>query len=133
MTRAIIATLAALAASMAGPWTQPPDDPNALASSLGETPSVSKTVASLTSDEAAAMVPTPLPRVEELRRLKFKHPVPVKVVDDAAAKAHFKGRMKKFVTEAQMQAEQIAYTQLGLLPKGDDLQASLFSVLEEQA
>jgi hypothetical protein len=64
--------------------------------------------------------------------LKFEKPVPVKVVDDAAARDHFKARMKKYWPEAEVRAEEIAYAQLGLLPAGTDLEAILLSVLEEQ-
>ena len=90
------------------------------------------TVSSLTGAQATAMVEELIPRVEEIRGLKFEKPVPVKVVDDAVARDHFKARMKKYWPEAEVRAEETAYAQFGLLPAGTDLEAILFSVLEEQ-
>ena len=123
-----IPALIMLAAALSPANPNTPADSNAPAA--GKT---APTVASLSADEAAAMVTGLLPKVEELRGMKFKHPVPVKVVDDAAAKTHFKTRMKKYWTESQMKAEEAAYTQLGLLPAGSDVESTLYSVLEEQA
>ena len=102
------------------------------ASASPASPATPATVASLSTDEATRMVTDLMPKVEELRGLKFKHPVPVRVVQDAVAREHFKARMKKYWPEAQVRAEQTAYTQLGLLPPGVDIESTLFSVLEEQ-
>jgi len=95
-------------------------------------PAPPTTLSSLSAKEAAEMVVSVTPRVEEHRGLKFKKPVPVQVVDDAAAREHFKARMKKHWPESQVRMEQTAYIQLGLLPGGTDLTGTLFSVLEEQ-
>jgi hypothetical protein len=57
----------------------------------------------------------------------------VRVVDDAAAKEHFKARLTKFWPEDQVRTEQQAYADLGLVPEGTDLMAVLFDILEEQA
>jgi hypothetical protein len=84
-------------------------------------------------EDAESLARRIVPQVEEIRGLKFKAPVPVKIVDDAAARAHFTARAKKFWPEERIQAEQAAYIQLGLLPPSTDLRASLFNVLEEQA
>ncbi len=73
------------------------------------------------------------PLVEAIRGLKFKRVVPVEIVDDAAARAHFASRVAKFWPEDRLRAEQTVYTQLGILPAGTDLLALLFDVLEEQA
>jgi hypothetical protein len=89
--------------------------------------------AALTGEEAEALVRELVPRVEEIRGLKFKRPVPVKIVDAAAARAHFEARLKKFWPEAELRLEQRAYEQLGLLPPGLDLAAVLLDTVAEQA
>ncbi|MFQ5702040.1 MAG: hypothetical protein ACE5HU_09370 [Acidobacteriota bacterium] len=83
-------------------------------------------------EEVAALAQSIRPRIEQIRGLKFKRPVPVHIVDDAAARAHFKRRLQKFWPEKQMRLEQKAMIQLGLLPAGVDLEESLLTVLEEQ-
>jgi hypothetical protein len=90
-------------------------------------------ISSMTMQEAHAMAREIMPVVEEIRGLKFKREVPVRVVDDAQARAHFKSRLEKFWPLAQRRAEQAAYIQLGLLPAGADMEEALFSLLEEQA
>jgi len=73
------------------------------------------------------------PQIEAIRGLKFKRVVPVEIVDDAAARAHFDSRVAKYWPEDRLRDEQTVYTQLGILPEGTDLLAMLFDVLEEQA
>ncbi|HEY3175053.1 MAG TPA: hypothetical protein VGK94_04750 [Candidatus Polarisedimenticolia bacterium] len=90
-------------------------------------------VSSMTAEEASAMAREIMPKVEEIRGLKFKQDVPVRVVDDVQARAHFQSRIEKFWPESQIRAEQTAYIQLGLLPAGAELKGSLFALLEEQA
>jgi len=87
----------------------------------------------MTGAEANRLAAELAPAVEEIRGLKFKRPVPVKVVDDAAARAHFQTRIAKFWPEARLRAEQDVYIDLGLLPPGTDLLDLLFDLLEEQA
>jgi hypothetical protein len=93
----------------------------------------SKSTAALTAQEAAAMAAEISKTVEELRGLKFKRPVPVKVVDDATARVHFKNRAAKYWPEARVRIEQKVYAQLGLLPPGTDILSTLLDMLEEQA
>lgn len=71
--------------------------------------------------------------VERLRGLTFKNPVAVKIVDDAEARKHFKARLDKFWPSDQVELEQKAYIQLGLLPPGTHILAMLLDLLEEQA
>ncbi|HKQ97165.1 MAG TPA: hypothetical protein VJV75_04755, partial [Candidatus Polarisedimenticolia bacterium] len=89
--------------------------------------------ASISREEAAQLTRTIAPRVEEIRGAKFKHPVPVEVIDDAGARRHFEGRIKKYWPERQVRAEEILYAHLGLLPERTDLVTVVFDVLEEQA
>ncbi len=72
------------------------------------------------------------PTVEKLRGLTFRTEVPVRVVNDEAARKHFRSRTARFWPEDRIRAEQIALSQIGLLPPGTDLMESLLSVLEEQ-
>jgi hypothetical protein len=88
---------------------------------------------SLTREEIAALTVEIAPIVEEIRGAKFDHPVPVEVVDDAGARAHFKERMGKYWPEEAMHAQEILLAHLGLLPPKSDLEAVVFDVLEEQA
>ena len=94
-----------------------------------ETPQVS----SMTEAEATALADTVVPLVESIRGLEFKRKVPVKLVNDAAAREHFERRLDRLLPESQMNAEQRVYQDLGLLPAGMDLRALLFDLLEEQA
>lgn len=87
----------------------------------------------LTLEEASRLTGELIPRVEELRGRAFKHPVPVKMVSDAEARRHFKSRLEKFYPEAELRAEQQVYVELGLLARGADMEAQIFSLLEEQA
>jgi hypothetical protein len=72
-------------------------------------------------------------RVEEIRGREFLEPVPVRIVDDATARAYFISRIERFVEPERLRAQQIAYEQLGLLPAGYDLYDELLELLREQA
>ncbi|HKY33489.1 MAG TPA: hypothetical protein VJV23_13225 [Candidatus Polarisedimenticolia bacterium] len=87
----------------------------------------------MTEQAAAAAARELMPAVEELRGLAFSRPVPVRMVDDAVARAHFQKRLARFWPEKLLRAEQDVHVDLGLLPQGMDLEASVFSLLEEQA
>ena len=87
----------------------------------------------MTAVAAEAAVLATVPSVESIRGLTFKHPVSVKVVDDATAREHVTGRIAKFYDDDQILAQQEAYIALGLLPEGTDILASYLEVLEEQA
>jgi hypothetical protein len=99
----------------------------------GEPAPAEKAAASLDREEVAALTVEIAPIVEEIRGAKFKHPVPVEIIDDAGARAHFKERLRKYWPEEEMHAEEILYAHLGLLPPKSDLAAVVFDVLEEQA
>jgi hypothetical protein len=87
----------------------------------------------LGQEEARQLVDEIVPRVEELRGLKFKQPVSVEVVGAAEIREYVLARMKKFEQEQHLLAVQRAYALLGLLPEGIDLLAMLLQVMEEQA
>lgn len=87
----------------------------------------------LTRDEAVDLATSIAPIVEDIRGLKFKHPVPVEVVDDAAARGHFEDRLHRHWPEEQRRADQVVYEALGLLPKNSDMEKEVYDVLEEQA
>jgi hypothetical protein len=90
---------AALAALLASP---PPDAPR------------------VTPAEAQARLRDVSAAVEGLRGLKFKAPVPMEILDGAAARASFKARIEP---RAEEQARNVgaAYVQLGLIPRGKGL------------
>ena len=89
--------------------------------------------AAMSAAEAAILAGTVAPIVEEIRGKKFRTPVPVSIVDDKVARAHFETRVARYWPEAQVRAEERAYADLGLLPRKTDLIAELFDVLDEQA
>ena len=62
---------------------------------------------SLTREEVAALTVEIAPIVEEIRGAKFDHTVPVEVVDDAKARAHFKERMDRYWPDEVMRAQEI--------------------------
>jgi hypothetical protein len=89
--------------------------------------------ASMSAAEAAALAEKVAPVVEEIRGLKFREPLPVRIVDDKEARAHFQKRVSRFWPEEKIRAEERVYADLGLLPRQTDLVGELFYVLDEQA
>jgi hypothetical protein len=87
----------------------------------------------LTQPEAEAAVTAVLPELEAIRGLTFKKKVPVKVVDDAKARAYALARFKRMTPDAKIAADTKAYQLLGLVPPGTDILATMLDVLEEQA
>ena len=87
----------------------------------------------LTQPEAEAAVTSALPDLEAIRGLTFKQKVPVKVVDDAKARAYALARFKRMTPEAKIAADTKAYQLLGLVPPGTDILKTMLDVLEEQA
>jgi hypothetical protein len=90
------------------------------------------------ADAAESTEPLELAReieraVESIRGLRFVKPVPVEIVDDARARAHFASRASKLWPREKVAHDQSALIQLGVLPPGVDILASLLDVLEEQA
>jgi len=71
--------------------------------------------------------------VESIRGLRFVKPVPVEIVDDARARAHFASRATKLWPQEKVEHDQSALIQLGVLPPGVNILAALLDVLEEQA
>ena len=101
----------------------------ALTTAPGDPPAPAK----ISLEEAIELARAVTPRVEEIRGLKFKRPVAVKVVDDPAARQHFKARIGKEYPEARLRADEQAYAQLGLIPAGTLLLPGFLDILEEQA
>ncbi|HET8946394.1 MAG TPA: hypothetical protein VFQ07_05385 [Candidatus Polarisedimenticolia bacterium] len=87
----------------------------------------------LSKEEAAALAAEVSPIVEDIRGAKFAHPVPVEIVDDQAARAHFKTRLQEHWPEEARRAEETVDAHLGLIPPKTDLEEEVFDVLEEQA
>src|SRR5512140_3135000 len=87
----------------------------------------------MTAEAATSLARAVTPKVEALRGARFVRPVAVELVDDAVARAHFRARMTKFWPEDQIRADQQAYENLGLLPRGTDLIKTLLDLMEEQA
>lgn len=87
----------------------------------------------LTQPAAEAAVTAVLPELEAIRGLTFKRTVPVKVVDDAKARAYALARFKRMTPEAKIAADTKAYQLLGLVPPGTDILKTMLDVLEEQA
>ncbi|HVQ35309.1 MAG TPA: hypothetical protein VMT33_04810 [Candidatus Bathyarchaeia archaeon] len=87
----------------------------------------------LTQAEAETAVAAALPELEAIRGLTFKKKVPVKVVDDAKARAYALARFKRMTPDAKIAADTKAYQLLGLVPPGTDILATMLDVLEEQA
>ncbi len=87
----------------------------------------------VTLEEAVELARTVTPAVEEIRGLKFKRPVAVKLVDDKTAREHFKARIAAQNPEAKLLSDERAYAQLGLIPAGARLLSSFLDILDEQA
>lgn len=71
--------------------------------------------------------------VAEIRGLRFKRPVAVKVVTSVEARAHFAERAEKLWPKQRVALDQAVYADLGLLPAGFELLSSFLDLLEEQA
>jgi hypothetical protein len=100
---------------------------------LAVSPAFAAKKATFTEAEARKLTREVSLSVEAIRGLKFKKPVAVKVVDDKAARRHFKNRIEQFWPADEVRLEQAAYIQLGLLPPGTDVVGNLLDLLEEQA
>jgi len=87
----------------------------------------------MTVELARATVAAVLPAVEEIRGLRFRKEVPVRAVDDAQARDYAERRFLRFVTPAQIESEQRAFSLLGLLPRKTEVMREYLDVLGEQA
>jgi hypothetical protein len=76
--------------------------------------------AQLTTDRALALVREIGASVEQLRGLRFKTPVAMEVITGARARENFKAMVDP-ESEEESRHVQIAYAQLGLVPRGTDL------------
>jgi len=71
-------------------------------------------------------------RVEELRGLRFRAPVPIHAAGDSAMQAQMRAQMRRFYPLEALRDEATASVQLGLWPADRDLLASMEAVLDEQ-
>jgi hypothetical protein len=74
-----------------------------------------------------------IPKVEELRGLEFKRPVPVNIIDDDLARAHVLARLESFQRLDQLRVLTRAYELLGLLPPETDVLEIYLEAMREQA
>lgn len=84
----------------------------------------------LTSAQAEALVKEISASVEQIRGLKFKTPVAMKVISGAEARESFKSKIEPR-HEEQARHVQHAYVQLGLVPRGTDLLTSYLDNAEK--
>jgi hypothetical protein len=96
-------------------------------------PVVDKSITQLTAEEAAGFVEEIIPVVEELRGLKFKRPVPVKLTDDEGAREYMLRRIEAFQTREQIRDVARAYALLGLLPEGIDILELYLETMRDEA
>lgn len=87
----------------------------------------------LTVELAERLVGELVSEVEKLRELSFERPVPVEVIDFAAARRHVEDRLESFQALEQMAEAGRAYELLGLLPPGSDVLGLYLDALDEQA
>ncbi len=74
----------------------------------------------LTPEEADPLVREISAKVEQIRGLKFKTPVAIKVINGKEARENFKSKIQPGEAES-VRHVQYAYIQLGLIPRGADL------------
>jgi hypothetical protein len=89
------------------------------------------TTARLTTAQAEALVHEIGASVEQLRGLKFKTPVAMKVISGATARENFRAKIEPG-TEERMRQVQAAYIQLGLVPRGTDLNKGFLDFAEKE-
>ena len=87
--------------------------------------------ARLDAEQAQALVQEVSAEVEKLRRLRFKTPVEVKIVDGATARSHFAEGLDD---EVRLDARYIrdAWAHLGLVPPSTDLVEARLDTAEEE-
>lgn len=71
-------------------------------------------------------------RVEELRGLRFRAPVPIHAASDSTMQVQMRAQMRRFYPAEALQDEATASVQLGLWPADRNLLATMESVLDEQ-
>jgi hypothetical protein len=84
----------------------------------------------ITPAQADALVREIGGKVEELRKLRFKTPVTMQVVDSAAAREAFKSKISP-EAEQELRHTTSAYVQLGLVPRSADLLKRILEVAEK--
>jgi hypothetical protein len=84
----------------------------------------------MTDGEAQALVKEISARVEQIRGLKFKTPVDMKIIDGKTARANMKSKIEPR-DEEQMKYTQQAYVHLGLVPPNTDLLTNYLKLAEE--
>jgi hypothetical protein len=110
--------------------TTPPPPGSAVAGSL---PPVAAGPVLASPESVQAIARRVVPVIEKLRGHAFRRTVPVIVESDSVARIHFAARIDEFQPPATIDAMQIAFAQLGLLPPATDLRRLYLDLLEEQA
>jgi hypothetical protein len=82
--------------------------------------------------EQAALLKQVATDVERIRGLKFRRPVPMRVVGDAETRKHALQRLDDLQAREALEAEIEAYRALGLLPRQGDVLETVLGALEEQ-
>jgi len=115
------ASLCAGGAVAQSPSATPAAPPTATPSPASSArPSVPPPASELTPEQLQAIVREVSAAVEKIRRLKFKTPVSMEIIDGAAARESFGSKIEAGTIEQARHAQR-AYIQLGLVPAGTDL------------
>ena len=85
----------------------------------------------LTTAQAQALVREISASVEQIRGLRFKTPVAMRVIDGATARESFTAKREPGAEERTRQV-QAAYIQLGLVPRGTDLNKGFAEFAEKE-
>ncbi|HXV75895.1 MAG TPA: hypothetical protein VD788_06195 [Candidatus Polarisedimenticolaceae bacterium] len=85
------------------------------------------------STDVAAMTAALSAEVEQIRRLEFLRPVPLREIGDREAREHVLARLAKFQSGDEIAALERVYAILGLIPADGELLDPLLEVLGQQA
>jgi hypothetical protein len=86
--------------------------------------------ASMSTQQAEALVRDVSAKVEQIRGLKFKTPVAMKIITGAEARAHFGSKIPDDEVEATRHTQD-AFIQLGLVPQGTNLLTNYLDMAEK--
>jgi hypothetical protein len=103
----------------------------AVASAVGAGPSAEADADRLTPEQAEALVREVSAEVEKLRRLKFKTPVKIEIIDGTTARQQFESELDD-ETRQEARHTQDAWVHLGLIPETTDLVAGHLDLVEEE-
>jgi hypothetical protein len=137
MTAALGVVLAVWLAAQAGAPTPAPTPTPTPTASPAPTPAATarpsprpRAASRITPAQADVLVREIGGKVEELRRLRFKTPVTMQVVDSGAAREAFKCKISP-EAEQELRHTTSAFVQLGLVPRSADLYKRILEVAEK--